>query len=71
MSTPRHRRPPVRTDHCSQATTVEKLRGLPWSMAGNAANVVFVKLTFFGSVFVLFLSARWASTKPRPASCCR
>lgn len=26
-------------------------------MAGNAANVVFVKLTFFGSVFVLFLSS--------------
>jgi MFS family permease len=40
----------------SAPTTVEKLRGLPWSMAGNAANVVFVKLTFFGSVFVLFLN---------------
>ena len=40
----------------SEPTTVEKLRGLPWSMAGNAANVVFVKLTFFGSVFVLFLN---------------
>ncbi|HXF61312.1 MAG TPA: MFS transporter [Caldilineaceae bacterium] len=40
-----------------EPTTVEKLRGLPWSIASNAANTVFVQYTFFGSIFVLFLSA--------------
>lgn len=40
----------------SEPTTVEKLRGLPWSIAGNSANTVFVHLTYFGSVFLLFLS---------------
>jgi len=38
-------------------TTVEKLRGLPWSIAANVANTVFSQFTFFGSVFPLFLSA--------------
>ena len=47
---------PAKSEAGSEPTTVEKLRGLPWSMAGNAANVVFVKFTFFGSVFVLFLN---------------
>ena len=41
----------------AEPTTVEKLRGLPWSIASNAANTVFVQYTFFGSIFVLFLSA--------------
>src|SRR5690554_1967244 len=36
-------------------TTVEKLRGLPWSFATNATNTVFVQFIWFGSVFVLFL----------------
>jgi MFS family permease len=40
----------------SEPTTVEKLRGLRWSIASNAANTVFVQYTFFGSIFVLFLS---------------
>jgi len=40
----------------TEPTTVEKLKGLPWAMAGNAATITFAKLTFFGSVFVLFLS---------------
>lgn len=40
----------------TEPTTVEKLRGLPWSIASNAANTIFVQFTFFGSVFVLFLS---------------
>lgn len=40
-----------------EPTTVEKLRGLPWSIASNVANTVFVQYTFFGSIFVLFLSA--------------
>ena len=39
-----------------EPTTVEKLRGLPWSIATNAANTVFSQFTFFGSAFVLFLS---------------
>jgi MFS family permease len=29
---------------------------LPWSIASNSANVIFSQLTFFGSVFVLFLN---------------
>ena len=37
-------------------TTAEKFRGLPWDLAFSAANSVFVQFTFFGSVFVLFLS---------------
>ena len=40
----------------TEPTTVDKLRGLPWSIASNAANTVFVQFTFFGSVFILFLS---------------
>jgi len=36
-------------------TNVEKIAKLPWSIASNAANTVFVQFTFFGSVFVLFL----------------
>ena len=39
----------------NQTTTVEKLRGLPWSIAANVANTVFSQFTFFGSVFPLFL----------------
>jgi HEAT repeat protein/Na+/melibiose symporter-like transporter len=38
-----------------EPTTVEKLRGLPWSIAGDTANTIFAQLVFFGSVFVLFL----------------
>jgi MFS family permease len=40
----------------SEPTTIEKMRGLPWSIAANAANSVFAQFTFFGSVFILFLS---------------
>jgi MFS transporter, NNP family, nitrate/nitrite transporter len=40
----------------SEPTTVEKLRGLPWSVATNALNQVYSQFTFFGSVFVLFLN---------------
>jgi HEAT repeat protein/Na+/melibiose symporter-like transporter len=43
---------PARTE----PTTVEKLRGLPWSMLSNSTNTVYSQFTFFGSVFVLFLS---------------
>ena len=41
----------------SEPTTVDKLRALPWSIASNAALAVYLQLTFFGSVFVLFLSS--------------
>jgi MFS family permease len=47
----------IATELTSEPTTVEKLRGLPWSIASNAANTVFVQYTFFGSIFILFLSA--------------
>jgi len=40
----------------NEPTTVEKLRGLPWSFATNAANQVFAQFTFFGAVFILFLN---------------
>ncbi|HXF61311.1 MAG TPA: MFS transporter [Caldilineaceae bacterium] len=40
----------------NEPTTIEKLRGLPWSIFSNATNTVFAQFTFFGSVFVLFLS---------------
>ncbi|RIK37592.1 MAG: hypothetical protein DCC57_21520, partial [Chloroflexi bacterium] len=40
----------------TEPTTVEKLRGLPWSIFSNATNTVFAQFTFFGSVFVLFLN---------------
>ncbi len=40
----------------SEPTNAEKLRRLPWSILANATNAVYVYLTFFGSVFVLFLN---------------
>jgi MFS family permease len=39
----------------AEPTTAEKLRALPWSIASNAFLAIFVQLTYFGSVFVLFL----------------
>lgn len=38
-------------------TTIQKMRGLRWSIAGDSANTIFVEFTFFGSVFILFLDA--------------
>lgn len=40
----------------SEPTTIEKLRGIPWSIATFATNTFFVQFTFFGSVFPLFLN---------------
>lgn len=40
----------------SEPTTIEKLRGIPWSIATFASNTFFVQFTFFGSVFPLFLN---------------
>lgn len=40
----------------NEPTNAEKIRGLRWSIAETAANTVFVQLTFFGSVFILFLN---------------
>ncbi|MCB0205770.1 MAG: MFS transporter [Anaerolineae bacterium] len=45
-----------------EPTTVEKLHKLPWAIASNASLAVFVQLTFFGSVFVLFLNELGLST---------
>jgi NNP family nitrate/nitrite transporter-like MFS transporter len=39
-----------------EVTNIEKIRGLPWSIAFNAGNAIYIQLTFFGSVMVLFLS---------------
>jgi HEAT repeat protein/Na+/melibiose symporter-like transporter len=39
-----------------EPTTAEKLRGLRWSLATNAANAFYSQFSFFGSVFVLFLN---------------
>jgi HEAT repeat protein/Na+/melibiose symporter-like transporter len=39
----------------AEPTTIEKLRGIPWSIATFASNTFFVQFTFFGSVFPLFL----------------
>ena len=39
-----------------EPTTVEKLHGLRWNVLGDSANTVFAQFTFFGSVFILFLS---------------
>jgi MFS family permease len=39
----------------STPTNVEKLRKLPWSVATDATSSIYAQLTFFGSVFVLFL----------------
>ncbi|MCA9875036.1 MAG: MFS transporter [Anaerolineales bacterium] len=41
----------------AEPTTIEKMRGLRWSIAGDSANSIFVQFTFFGSVFILFLDA--------------
>jgi len=35
---------------------MEKLRGMPWSIATFVSNTFFVQFTFFGSVFPLFLA---------------
>ena len=37
-------------------SNVEKIRALPWRVTANTANTVFTQFTFFGSVFILFLS---------------
>lgn len=39
----------------AQPTQYEKLRAIPWSLTYDLANTFFVQLTFFGSVFILFL----------------
>lgn len=39
-----------------EPTNAEKIRALPWSIAGWGFNSVYVQLTLLGSVFVLFLS---------------
>ncbi len=43
-------------DAASEPTRYEQLRVVPWSLAYDLANTFFVNLTFFGSVFILFLN---------------
>jgi HEAT repeat protein/Na+/melibiose symporter-like transporter len=40
----------------AEPTTIAKLRGLRWNTLADSANTYFVQFTYFGSVFVLFLS---------------
>jgi len=39
----------------AELTDVEKIRRLPWLVAGDALNIAFVSFTFSGPVFILFL----------------
>jgi MFS family permease len=39
-----------------EPTIVQKLRGLRWSLSFDVSNQFFVQLTFWGSIYVLFLS---------------
>jgi len=38
-----------------EPTTVDKLKGLPWSIAGDTGVTIFAQFIWFGSVFILFL----------------
>ena len=40
----------------AEPTQYEKLRAIPWSLGYDLANTIFGQLTFFGSVFILFLN---------------
>ena len=44
------------TINTQEPTTVDKMRALPWGIAADVTNTIFVQFTFFGSVFILFLS---------------
>ena len=39
----------------AEPTQYEKIRAIPWSLAYDLVNTFFVQLTFYGSVFILFL----------------
>jgi len=43
--------------HNQSLTTAEKIQAFPWYFAGQATNVVFVILTWFGMILPLFLDA--------------
>ena len=38
-------------------TNVQKIRSFPWLYGGQAANTVFILLTWFGGILPLFLNA--------------
>ena len=40
----------------TEPTNAEKMRGLRWAIFADTSGAVFIQLSFFGSVFVLFLS---------------
>ena len=41
--------------HKNEPTTLEKMQGLKWAILFTGGNSAYVQLTFFGSLFVLFL----------------
>ncbi len=45
-----------------QPTRYEQLRVVPWSLGYDLTNTFFVNLTFFGSIFILFLNDLKLST---------
>ncbi len=47
---------PMTQEARPQPTQYEKIRAIPWSLGYDLANTFFVQLTFFGSVFILFLN---------------
>lgn len=47
---------PVTAEAGGQPTQFEKIRAIPWSLGYDLANTFFGHLTFFGSVFILFLN---------------
>src|SRR5215208_5916385 len=47
---------PAASNAGAQPTQYEKIRAIPWSLSYDVANTFFVQLTFFGSVFILFLN---------------
>lgn len=40
----------------AEPTQYEKIRAIPWSLGYDLVNTFFVQLTFYGSVFILFLN---------------
>lgn len=47
----------IKNVHTQLLTTTDKIRAFPWYFGGQAANVVFILLTWFGGILPLFLNA--------------
>lgn len=46
-----------------ELTNAEKIRKLPWSLTGDALNVVYFTICFTGPIFLLYLSSLGLSTQ--------